>query len=712
MTYRLNDNRYISPLIKLNDIQTVGRETGLEVESYEPTTGSSKEATGLSSADPNREGVRGSVSVIVPFTNPRTVHITLEGVYQQEYPKKLLEVIVVGKGSRAIGDQWPQVIPIETQSIVNPGEARNLGASTAQGDYLLFLDDDCKPLAGWISKNVEELSKREVGAVGGTIVGKSNSPFARATDISNFSMCRTSSREVRVVCSATFAMRSEVFEQSAGFDESLRVHEDIDMCHKLERLGYLNIYQPSVKIVHDHGRESLRSMINYLYFGGRQGGLSVEERHKDLRSFYRLLLKFKNPLIYSLMVVPFAVAATLRSTYINAKIEKSAILLSPIVFVGKLSCQLGIARNLFEHGLRGRWMVYGTIQNIRRVIEYSFLKRFIKLPRILTLFVTSQCNAKCGHCFYWQELNQPTDMSLADIRRLSEGLGKLDKLLITGGEPTLSKDLAEICRMFFENNDVNFVSIPTNGLLPQMILARIRGVLEVADGKTVNVSFSLDGLEDVHDELRGVPGNFEKLLESYRLLRDLQDEYGNLSLRVNSVLMNRTIESIEELIDEFATLFPDINTPALTLLRGSPYDKSLELPERSKLKQLHNHKMAKIPGRQPLIWRLADWATFNASLETLRKDTQVVSCEAGRLLGVVEANGDVKHCELLPAIGNIQEDSFQSVWQSEKAREERAKIVAKECKCTHECNLFPSMMAHPVQAASALAQSSLQNGGD
>ena len=240
-----------------------------------------------------------------------------------------------------------------------------------------------------------------------------------------------------------------------------------------------------------------------------------------------------------------------------------------------------------------------------------------------------------------------------------------------------------------------------------MIYARIRSVLEIADGRTVNVSFSLDGLKDVHDELRGVPGNFEKLLESYQLLRGLQDEYGNLSLRVNSVLMNRTIDSVEGLIDEFGILFPDINTPALTLLRGSPYDKSLELPERSRLKELHNHKRAKNPGKQPLIWRLADWATFNASLEILRQDTQVVPCEAGRLLGVVEANGDVKHCELLPSIGNIREHSFQEIWQSEKAKEERAKIVAKECKCTHECNLFPSLMAHPLKAATVLGKSAL-----
>ncbi|MFV2044816.1 MAG: SPASM domain-containing protein, partial [Anaerolineales bacterium] len=258
----------------------------------------------------------------------------------------------------------------------------------------------------------------------------------------------------------------------------------------------------------------------------------------------------------------------------------------------------------------------------------------------------------------------------------------------------------------------NFVSIPTNGLLPEMIRTRVRSVLEIADGRTVNISFSLDGLRDVHDELRGVPGNFDKLLESYRLLRDLQSEYENLSLRVNSVLMNRTIDSVKHLIDEFAVLFPEINTPALTLLRGSPYDKTLELPDRSRLKEVHNHKRAKNPGKQPLIWRAADWATFNASLEILRQDTQVVPCEAGRLLGVVEANGDVKHCELLPAVGNLRKGSFQEIWHSEKAADERKKIVAKECKCTHECNLFPSMMAHPLKAASTLARSSLLRGDD
>ena len=84
--------------------------------------------------------------------------------------------------------------------------------------------------------------------------------------------------------------------------------------------------------------------------------------------------------------------------------------------------------------------------------------------------------------------------------------------------------------------------------------------------------------------------------------------------------------------------------------------------------------------------------------ENFRQDTQVVPCEAGRILGVVEDNGDVKPCELLPAVGNLREGTFEEIWSSAEAKEARQRIVNKQCKCTHECNTFPSLMANPLHA--------------
>jgi MoaA/NifB/PqqE/SkfB family radical SAM enzyme len=218
----------------------------------------------------------------------------------------------------------------------------------------------------------------------------------------------------------------------------------------------------------------------------------------------------------------------------------------------------------------------------------------------------------------------------------------------------------------------------------------------------VNISLSLDGLKNTHDQIRGVSGAFRKAIETAKVLQSLQNEYNNLSLRVNSVVTDRNYESIFQLVEEIPSLLPHVNVPALTLMRGCPYEKDLYLPDMDNLKLLHKHKISKSPGKQTFLWRIADWANFNLSIETLRSGTQVIPCEAGRILGVIDANGDVRHCEMLPPFGNITERSFKAVWESNEAREERKKIVNQECHCTHECNLYPSLLAHPALGAYVL----------
>ena len=58
-------------------------------------------------------------------------------------------------------------------------------------------------------------------------------------------------------------------------------------------------------------------------------------------------------------------------------------------------------------------------------------------PPFLILFINSICNLSCEHCFYWQELNQRDDLTLAEFKALSKDLGTIENLNLSGGEPLL-----------------------------------------------------------------------------------------------------------------------------------------------------------------------------------------------------------------------------------------------------------------------------------
>ena len=76
-------------------------------------------------------------------------------------------------------------------------------------------------------------------------------------------------------------------------------------------------------------------------------------------------------------------------------------------------------------------------------------------------FVTTKCNESCKHCFYHEHLNQKDEMSLQEIEQMVGKLGKVQVLLLSGGEPFLRKDLYEVIKLFITKAGVKVVSIPT-----------------------------------------------------------------------------------------------------------------------------------------------------------------------------------------------------------------------------------------------------------
>ena len=101
-------------------------------------------------------------------------------------------------------------------------------------------------------------------------------------------------------------------------------------------------------------------------------------------------------------------------------------------------------------------------------------KRDKRLGTVI-LFVTSRCNAFCQTCFYHAELNQPGDMTFAQIEKISRTMPPITDLWLSGGEPTLRRDVSEIIDTFVKQNGVDRVIIPTNGLIKSRLRRRGSG---------------------------------------------------------------------------------------------------------------------------------------------------------------------------------------------------------------------------------------------
>ena len=342
-------------------------------------------------------------------------------------------------------------------------------------------------------------------------------------------------------------------------------------------------------------------------------------------------------------------------------------------------------------------MLYGEkmIRKLKKLLTYSLFKNTLDTPPSLIFFITSVCNARCVHCFYWKSLNKKNDLTFSEIKQLSDQLGPVDSLLISGGEPFLRKDLTEICSLFFTNNKVGALSIPTNGFEPLNIESKVKDIVKAACGKKVFINVSLDGTEHVHDKIRQVPGAFQKAIETYRQLANLEKDNPSLTASINTTVSSQNYNDLFELFNDLKVLIPDCRNINLAFLRGLPKDNTLELPPVDDLIRLSKHINELFSGNQSIIGKSIDEVIFKLKLKTLAEKSQILTCAAGSLMGVVDANGDVRCCELLPPVGNLRTGTFRDIWKSKQAGLERDNISAHKCWCTHECFFLPTILAHP-----------------
>src|SRR5260370_17256650 len=99
-------------------------------------------------------------------------------------------------------------------------------------------------------------------------------------------------------------------------------------------------------------------------------------------------------------------------------------------------------------------------------------------PPFLIVFINSICNLTCEHCFYWRSLNQRDDLTYEEFQKLSLELGKIEILNLSGGEPFIRPDFAEICLLFTANNVATHIYVPTNEYFTERTEKQLRGVLK------------------------------------------------------------------------------------------------------------------------------------------------------------------------------------------------------------------------------------------
>ncbi len=324
-------------------------------------------------------------------------------------------------------------------------------------------------------------------------------------------------------------------------------------------------------------------------------------------------------------------------------------------------------------------------------------------PPFVILFINSLCNMRCEHCFYWQQLNQPDDLSFEEIVGLSEALGPIENLNLSGGEPFLRKEFAAICRQFIVRNGVKEIYVPTNGYFTERTVDAIREVLEEPALRLFGVELSLDGMPAFHDEFRKSPNSFRNAMRTYEALAELQRADRRLEIHAISTATERNMDEIRQLTTYLFDRCPQMTHHNLAIIRGDRKNPTLSGPALEEYRALYSYIRrlwaAREEARQgSIVEPMLQWVKLRAAEEK----RQVVPCRAGVLSVVVHANGDVGICEQRPPIGNLRKQSFGDIWAGVEANGVRRSISAGECYCTNEIFMWPSIVFQPLHLAKSM----------
>lgn len=214
-----------------------------------------------------------TVSVIVPAYNAeKYIANLIESLLDLDYPKELLEIIIVDNNSndktKDIIKQYPVKL-LEETNIQSSYAARNLGIRNSKGEIIAFIDSDCIATPRWVKEGVKVLVSESADLVGGKVefVYSERKTAAELYDSITHMQIEYDIKDGNVAKTANLFVESYLFNKIGMFPDKVKSGGDVQWTAKATRNGYSLVYAP--KAVVKHPARSLKPLIKKRYRVGR-----------------------------------------------------------------------------------------------------------------------------------------------------------------------------------------------------------------------------------------------------------------------------------------------------------------------------------------------------------------------------------------------------------------------------------------------------------
>lgn len=277
--------------------------------------------------------------------------------------------------------------------------------------------------------------------------------------------------------------------------------------------------------------------------------------------------------------------------------------------------------------------------------------------------ITLACDLKCAHCGSRAGAKRPTELSTEECLRVVEDLARLGTREVTliGGEAYLRRDFAEIIAAITAAGMECTLQSGGRNLTDARIEAAVNAGLRAA-------GISIDGLRELHDALRGVPGSFDAALASLARLR----AHG-VTTSVNTQLGAEVLDQLDGVLDVVIAAGAKNWQVQLTVPMGRAADSPELILQPHRLSELFPVLAAlyERAARHGVLLQIGNNVGYFGPYEGRLRGNGLASvhyggCVAGNGALGIEADGKIKGCPSLPTDpytgGNVREIDLNSIW--------------------------------------------------
>ena len=298
--------------------------------------------------------------------------------------------------------------------------------------------------------------------------------------------------------------------------------------------------------------------------------------------------------------------------------------------------------------------------------------------------VTGRCNARCQFCRCWETSADqraselPAHVWVDATRRLLE-IAPVEPICLGGGEPLLYEPLPELVRGL-RQLDLHPVVV-TNGLL----LDGERG-RRLLDAGVSHIDVSIDGFAEVHDELRGVPGLFDRCV---RTIDSLLERHPDFSLSLSTMLCARTLEPMPRFVEWITERLPIDGVNFQCYNQVTAYAG----PDWWRHDPLWPHDPAIIEDSLSALvtmarsgYRIINDPIHLAKFKSYFLDPRRrlgIRCPAGTFNFSASHTGDIVGCVAMGPVGRIDQDDPLDIVQHRFAA-----VRHKAASCTENCHFL------------------------